>query len=389
MLHTLSIASYRSLRELVVPLAGLTVITGPNGSGKSNLYRAVRLLSETALGGSVSSLAREGGLPSTLWAGPERFSRDMQRGQQPIQGGPRRKRVRVRLGLAGDELSYAIDFGLPVPPPGSIFTMDPEIKREVIWHGPVYRAAAALVDRKGGMVRTRSAGNKWEVLTHELQPYDSMLTQLADPQRAPEILALRDSIRGWRFYDGFRTDAQAPARQMHVGTRTPVLSNDGHDLAAALRTIHEIGDTDAMHAAVADAFEGARVEIQHHDDGRFGLEFHQHGLLRPLTQAELSDGTLRYLLWIAALLTPRPPELMVLNEPETSLHPELMAPLARLIEQATTRSQVWVVSHSRALTTALQQLARCSCVTLHKELGETGIVGRTLLDTPEWAWPPL
>ncbi|MDD9935087.1 MAG: AAA family ATPase, partial [Myxococcales bacterium] len=153
MLHTLSIASYRSLRELVVPLAGLTVITGPNGSGKSNLYRAVRLLSETALGGSVSSLAREGGLPSTLWAGPERFSRDMQRGEQPIQGGPRRKRVRVRLGLAGDELSYAIDFGLPVPPPGSIFTMDPEIKREVIWHGPVYRAAAALVARTGGRVR--------------------------------------------------------------------------------------------------------------------------------------------------------------------------------------------------------------------------------------------
>jgi len=57
----------------------------------------------------------------------------------------------------------------------------------------------------------------------------------------------------------------------------------------------------------------------------------QHGLLRPLEATELSDGTLRYLLWIAALLTPRPPALMVLNEPETSLHPDLLAPLGRLI----------------------------------------------------------
>ncbi|WP_425387819.1 AAA family ATPase [Edaphobacter aggregans] len=53
--------------------------------------------------------------------------------------------------------------------------------------------------------------------------------------------------------------------------------------------------------------------------------------MRPLSAAELSDGTLRYLLWTAALLTPHPPALMVLNEPETSLHPDLLPALARLI----------------------------------------------------------
>ena len=60
----------------------------------------------------------------------------------------------------------------------------------------------------------------------------------------------------------------------------------------------------------------------------------QHGLLRPLLASELSDGTLRYLLLIAALLSPRPPALMILNEPETSLHPDLLPSLARLIVQA-------------------------------------------------------
>ena len=114
MLTTLAVAHYRSLHELVVPMARLNLVTGANGSGKSNLYRALRLLAETAQGGVVSALAREGGLGSTLWAGPERLSPRMQRGEVPVQGGPRQQAVSLRLGFAGDEFGYAIDLGLPL-----------------------------------------------------------------------------------------------------------------------------------------------------------------------------------------------------------------------------------------------------------------------------------
>ena len=75
MLRTLAVAGYRSLRDLVLSLDRLNLVTGANGSGKSNLYRALRLLAETAQGRVIPSLAREGGLQSTLWAGPEQFSR--------------------------------------------------------------------------------------------------------------------------------------------------------------------------------------------------------------------------------------------------------------------------------------------------------------------------
>lgn len=77
MLTTLAISNYRSIRDLVMPLGPLNLVTGANGSGKSNLYRALRLLAETAQGGVVSTLAREGGLASTLWAGPETITRRM------------------------------------------------------------------------------------------------------------------------------------------------------------------------------------------------------------------------------------------------------------------------------------------------------------------------
>ena len=74
MLTTLAVHGYRSLRDLVVPLDRLNLVTGQNGSGKSNVYRALRLLAETAQGRVIQPLAREGGLQSTLWAGPERFA---------------------------------------------------------------------------------------------------------------------------------------------------------------------------------------------------------------------------------------------------------------------------------------------------------------------------
>lgn len=213
-----------------------------------------------------------------------------------------------------------------------------------------------------------------------------MLTQVSDPERALEILAVREQIRSWRFYDHFRTDADAPARQSQPGTRTMALGNDGRDLAAALQTIREIGDGEELDNAVSAAFPGSSLHIRS-DNGRFDIELHQEGLLRPLSAAELSDGTLRYLLWIAALLSPRPPGLMVLNEPETSLHPDLLPALTELITRAAERTQVWIVSHSRALIDLLSEDPSCQSIVLVKDMGETGVAGQTQLERPEWRWP--
>jgi predicted ATPase len=385
MLTTLAISNYRSLRNLILPLQRLNVVTGPNGSGKSSLYRALRLLGDTSQGRVVASLAREGGLQSTLWAGPETISRSMKRGEHPVEGTRREQPVSLLLGFSGDEFGYLIDLGLPKPSK-SAFALDPEIKRESIWHGPIPRPATMLVDRRGPLVRVKASGADWNVVTEHLPAFESMMTHAADPRNAPEILALRETIRAWRFYDHFRTDADAPARLSQLGTRTPVLGNDGGDLAAAVQTIREIGDSEALNAAVADAFPGGQLDVQT-DSGRFSLAMEQHGLLRALDAAELSDGTLRYLLWIAALLTPRPPALMVLNEPETSLHPDLLAPLGRLIAQTSERTQILVVTHASPLIAALKQQPGCNSITLAKELGETLIPGASRLDRPAWNWP--
>ena len=397
MLHTVAVRGYRSLREVIVPLAALTVVTGANGTGKSSVYRALRLLADCGRGEVIGSLAREGGLESVLWAGPEQLGGARRTGT--VQGTTRTRPVSLELGFASDDFGYLIDLGLPQSAGlGSLFARDPEIKREAVFAGPRLRSSSTLVRRGRDYAEAAAeSGRGFDELSRSLPPYRSVLAEYAHPDALPELAAVRDRLRGWRFYDGFRVDAAAPARRPQVGTRTPVLSDDGGDLAAAVQTIIEAGFDD-LPRAVADAFDGATVSVAVHD-GLFELQLHQRGMLRPLRAAELSDGTMRFLLWGAALLSQRPPSLMVLNEPETSLHPDLVAPLAGMIRSAARGTQVVVVTHSAVLREHLRADAAdaegrseatrdfvSAEIELHKQWGETQITGQTMVSAPPWDW---
>ncbi len=380
MITCLAISGYRSLREVKLELGPLNIVTGANGSGKSSLYRSLRLLSDVAQGRAIASLAAEGGLASTLWAGPEKISSRMRTGEIPVQGTVRSGPVSLKLGFASEDYGYAIDLGLPIPS-STRFSHDPEIKSEAVWTGAQLRPANLLAERRGSYVRIRSnETGTWRDSLKDLPTADSMMTHCADPVDGLELLLLRERMRAWRFYDDLRTDRDAPARRPQIGTFTPILASDGADVGAAIQTIVEIGDSDALDEAISDAFDGASLQV----GDLFQVEMRQYGLLRPLNAAELSDGTLRYILLVAALLSPRPPELMILNEPEGSLHPELLGPLARLLCKASERSQIIVVSHSKQLVTAIEDDVASTSIELHKDLGETFVSGT---QDVSWNWP--
>ena len=125
MITRLAISGYRSIRDLVLAPGPLTIVTGANGAGKSSLYRALRLLADVAQGRIIQSLAREGGLNSTLWAGPEKISRAMKAGEIPIEPLACRSPKALKLGFASKAFGYAIDLG-----PTSIATKTfPSIRR--------------------------------------------------------------------------------------------------------------------------------------------------------------------------------------------------------------------------------------------------------------------
>lgn len=343
-IKTLSIQGYRSIQKLHLPLGKINVVTGANGSGKSNLYKALYLLAAAAKGELSKTLSLEGGLPSVLWAGKKK---------QITQ-----TRYPLRIAITqSDDLNYELACGLP-PPSSSVFTLDPLVKEEYIWLGLSRRPSNLLLERKQGSVWITEAKGGKQIYPVSLSSAESVLSQLQEPHRYPEIFALSHEIRQqWRFYHHFRTDAHSPLRSPQVGIRTEVLSNDGHDLAAALQTIIEIGDKDLLHMMIDRAFPAAQLSINVDSKTRFEISLTMPGIHRPLEAYEFSDGCLRYLCLLAVLLSPRPPRLLVLNEPEISLHPELLAPLAELITLAARYSQIWVTTHSQRLA---QMIAKTS-----------------------------
>ena len=260
MITKIAISGYRSLRDVKLSLGALNIVTGANGSGKSSLYRAVKLLADIAQGRIIQSLAAEGGLPSTLWAGPAAFSRGMKQGHHKVEGTVRKAPISLKLGFAGEDYGYAIDLGLPSQSrqSPSHFSRDPEIKLESQWTGETLSRSNLFAARHGPSVRIRDEAGAWRQVFSSLAPFDSMMTHCSDPRDAPELLLLRERMREWRFYDHFDTGRDAPARRPQIGTYTPVIAGDGADLAAAVATIREIGDAVALDEAVADAFPGDR-----------------------------------------------------------------------------------------------------------------------------------
>jgi predicted ATPase len=351
----LEIAGYRSVQRLTLPLERVNVIVGANGSGKTNLYRGLYLLTAAAEGRLARTLAEEGGMPSVLWAG----TRD-----------PRRP-VRLTVGVTLEEVAYELSCGLvpTTPDDPTLFRLDPEVKEEHLWALEGKRRLV-LMERKDRSAFMRDGDGNRVTFPTQLWTSESVMDQITEPQRFPVLSLVQRTFRAWRFYHQFRTDAEAPMRSPQVGVRTPVLSSDGRDLAAALQTIIEIGDARALERALDDAFPGASLQIDA-PEGRFSLALRMPGLLRPMGAAELSDGTLRYLCLLGALLSPRPPLLLALNEPETSLHPDLLEPLGRLIVEASKRSQIWVTTHAERLAETVAKGSGCEPVHLMKRGGAT------------------
>jgi predicted ATPase len=363
-IKTLSIQGYRSIQNMRLTMCDINVIVGANGCGKSNLYKAVHLLAKAVNGELAETLALEGGMPSVLWAGKKK---QITQSKAP---------VRLILTIETDDFNYEIACGLPKPSL-SRFTLDPEVKTEHVWFGETRQPGTTILERQGASAWMINQDGQRDSYPVGLSQSESVLSQLQDPHLYPELFALSKEIKKWRFYHHFRTDPDSPIRTPQIGTRTEVLSNDGYNLAAALQTIIEIGNHELLNESVNRAFPGSKLIINVDSKTRFDIQLQMPGILRPLEARELSDGTLRYLCLIAALLSPRPTTLLALNEPETSLHPELMQPLAELIAVASQYSQLWVTTHSQDLAVRIEKLSGNKPVNLIRTEAGTQIDGLT------------
>ncbi|MBR0793914.1 AAA family ATPase [Bradyrhizobium jicamae] len=355
----IAIANYRSIRRLFMPIQPLSVFVGENGVGKSNLYKSLSLLRDAATGRITRTIADEGGLNSVCWSGIRKRGED----------------GRLRLAARFDNIRYAIELGFPSPVEAA-FSGEPMIKSECIeaTHG---KQKVRMMARKNSLVSIRGESGAWSDHRDAVLPSETALAGFLDAKACPEIDMIRGAMLGWRFYHDFRTDPASPIRKPCLAITTPSLSADGSDLAATLATLCVIRrDASDLQDAIEDAFPGAELRAWE-ENGRCEFDLQLADMPRPFKAHELSDGTLKYICLLAVFMGYRLPPFIALNEPEASLHPSLLAPLARLIARASRRADIWIVTHSEHLMAALQGESSVPLRRVIKAKGATTIEGLT------------
>lgn len=376
-LAAVEITGYRSIRKIRFPVRQLCVLVGGNGVGKTNLYRSLELLQAAARDTIAGEIAREGGLGSIFWAGGKNLSPDesfdpMYRADGYRKGEGNSLKLSAEftdLGEGGFDPSYTIDIGFAPKEAVAAFPNEAQIRSEQLGWQQRGRMVT-LMDRRNATVWARDSNGRREVARDDLLASETALAALSG---RTEIALLRDSLILWRFFHGFRTDADSPLRRPSRGVTAPSLAADGSNLGAVLATLRHIrGDTIDLDRAVADAFPGAELVIPSVGDwASFGMRYAEMPK-RVFQPHELSDGTLQFLALAGALLSYRLPPFIALNEPENSLHPSLLPMLARMIVKAAERSQIWVVTHARDLADAIA--------------AESGVLPREVIRNDDGTW---
>lgn len=359
-LTTVGITGYRSIRSLICPVGSLTVLVGNNGVGKTNLYRSLELVQAAARGTLAEEIALEGGLASVHFAGP------LKTHEKP--------RLVLEATIDGileseDPLRYRIDLGFPTPADAA-FREEAQVKTEAL-DLLQRKRTVELMERKGPAVWARNEAGQRVLADDELLASETALSGLRGSYR--EIDAVRYAITSWRFYHAFRTDPDSPLRHPARAITSPMLHADGSNLASVFATLRYVREESVdLDEAIDRAFPGARLIVPPPEDAAtFSMQFPDLPK-RQFGAHELSDGTLHYLALMGALLAYRLPPFIALNEPETSLHPDLLPALASLVAKASERTQIWVVTHSRILADAISR--------------ETGVIPREVIRREGATW---
>lgn len=341
--QSLSVEGFRSIRDLTVEFDAVNVITGPNGCGKSNLFNAFKLVKASVQGRLSEEIAGAGGLESIMWAG-----------RRP--DGP----VRMRLAVQADPFEYTVELGYRPINEAPLFPKDPQIKSETVKLG-----GRMMVKRKSSVAEVRSVDGPWDTV-YDLIDSESIFGQAADAAKYPYLYSLRDLVHRWTFYHDFRTDPDSPIRRPALPTFSRRLAEDGSNLGPSLYTIAGRGERDKLLDILKDAFPGSSFTF-----GDTTPTMSVDGIFRSMASNEFSDGTLRFLCLAAACFSTHPSPLIAFNEPETSLNPSALEPLADLLANAALGSQLWITTHSESLTEALTRRVGCTPIRLAKLDGET------------------
>jgi predicted ATPase len=341
-IQRLNISGFRSLRDVEWAPGRLNVLIGPNASGKSNLLRALVLLQKSAHGKLPEEMLRMGGIAPVLWDGQARtisWALCMEQGM----------RYELQLRQLGNTSAYIVNHealtsqraesGRDEHVPRGTGEQESVLARDAV--------RAVTFDREGRSVTVEETS---------LPGNQTLLSLVGTPFGHPAAFDFCSTLGGWTIYHDVRVDPDAPLRQAAVARVERRIAADGQNLVPVLHTLYT-GERDfrktvddAMRAAFGDDYE--ELLFPPAADQRVQMRVRWRSLRSEQPAADLSDGTIRFLLLVAMLSTPSPGDLIAIDEPETGLHPSMLPVVAELARAASERTQVILTTHSPQLLDA-------------------------------------
>jgi predicted ATPase len=362
------VQNYRSLANVRLALRDLMVAIGPNGVGKTALLEVLQLLQRGSQQELNSFLEAQGGYQAVLnhrerTAESPRLKVEMEVDVQSERSGAP---MSYRFELAGRQVGYAIGF--------ERLEWQYDLRAE-----KPFRYIDAHYDRP------YYADPEVEGMVQPDWDYDHLelaLAQVPKMYRQPE--ALRNMLGGTRHYSFLDVNPRAVVRLPQSLAPVTRPGPNGENLYSALYNLrashHDIYER--IEALLRQGFpDFVRLEFPVVGAGQVTLAWYDRDDKGPFYPNQLSEGTLRFLWLTTTLLAPSAPALMLIDEPEVSLHPELLKLLAALLQDASANSQIVVATHSPDL---IRWLEPSEVLIADKEEGVTRFTWADELDLGEW-----
>lgn len=362
----LGIRQFRRLREVEVEVRPLTVLIGANGAGKTSFLDVWALLAESAAGRLQEYLAARGGVAEIL-------TRDK---QDVAADGPKPLRLDLAMTVPKSE---PLVYHVTLTPAGSAYL----ISEEELSQAKAGKDAFKHITSRGHNIRYfDSSANALLRPTWEHSPMETSLSQVPKMFKEPELF--RKQLASSTYYGPLNVLPQAPVRLPQPLRPADLPGRSGEDLVSCLFSMRE-GDRerfemveDALRAAFPD-FE--RLDFPPVAAGVLSMTWKDKCFRRPMYMSQLSEGTLRY-LWLTTLLSAsKLPAVTLIDEPEVSLHPELLSHLAELMREVSRRTQLVVATHSDRLIRFLEPREVLVC---DLEAGEARLQWADQLDLDRW-----
>ena len=354
-IKTLRLKGYRPFRDITIPLGQLEVIIGANGSGKSSLFEFLKFLRD--------AVYQE--IPPEIVAGSV--------GQQIFHSpGP-------------EKLSWAleVDEGKPISlcyegellgPIGKTHVSCESVKTSKPL-GKQYEKPFIFMDirERRGVVQDPLLKKFKEQEIELKRPNQLALSTMTNPT-LDTLYRLREYIHRWRFYSSFHINNKKIRKSVPI-EQEPILHEDAGNLSSVLHYMmtekREAFDELQFHLhSVVPGFKGLNVKARG-GPGEVIAFWREEGVDGELSLADVSDGILRLICWIALCVLPNPPSLICIDEPDQGVHPRTLPILAGLFEKASERTQILLATHASyfVMQFNLERLA-----VMRKENGEAKFI---------------